>query len=483
MKQLGEILKSVGLPLNGVSFDTPVKGVALDSRKVKDGFLFIAYKGVALNGHDFIGKAIENGATTVILEDQNYAVDDNNVNYILVDDARSLTGPLAEAYYDYPTKDLVVVGVTGTNGKTTCATLMYQLMKQLSFKVGLISTIENKYLDVIEPAALTTPDPISLHQMFWKMREAGVTHVFMEVSSHALDQKRTAGIEFDIGVFTNITHDHLDYHTTFLEYINAKKLLFDHLSSNSKALVNIDDPNGKVMVQNSKAEVSTYALKRPADYKAKIISNALEGLHMLINQKEIFLKLVGDFNAYNALAIFGVADLLGVDEMDVLRTLSSLNSAEGRMDILYGSKKKVKAVVDYAHTPDALEKVLKTLKSASAQGRIITVVGCGGDRDKSKRPEMAKVAERYSSISIFTSDNPRSEDPEVILSEMIKGLDDQTSEYLEIVDRKEAIKTAYMLSREDDIILIAGKGHEKYQLIKGQKYPFDDKEIISALLH
>ena len=355
---------------------------------------------------------------------------------------------------------------------------------RLSFNCGLISTIEVKFGNTVTPSKLTTPDAISLQRLFREMKDAGITHVFMEASSHAIHQGRVDDVHFDHVVFTNITHDHLDYHKTFLDYIKAKKLLFDKLPASATALINVDDTNGSVMVQNSKADVHTYALRRPSNFKGKIISNEISGLHMDMAGTEVFLKIVGGFNAYNALAAYSTAIILGLDSHDVLRELSMITTAEGRFDIVRSENVGYTAVVDYAHTPDALENVLKTLVEIKKNdSRILTVVGCGGDRDKAKRPVMAKVAVRYSDVTILTSDNPRSEEPEDILDDMYSGLDKQSSkDVLRLSNRKEAIRTASMMANKGDTILIAGKGHEKYQEIKGEKVPFDDKKIIKHLM-
>ena len=483
MKRLEDILKGVDVK-SDYNAGLNISGLSNDSRKVKPGYLFVAYKGNAVDGHTYIERAIINGATVIVLEDSSYMTD-GNIDYILVSDARKITSRLASNFYDNAASDLTIVGVTGTNGKTTVATLLYKLLSNMGYKSGLISTVDIRIAEEVRPSKLTTPDPIDIQEIFFDMVGQGVTHVFMEVSSHALHQGRVEDIDFDCAVFTNITHDHLDYHNTFKEYIAAKKLLFDNLSQDTSAVINIDDKNGQVMVQNSKANVYTYALRRPAKFKAKILSNEVSGLHLNVNDQEVFLKLIGDFNAYNALAVYGVAVSLGLDEMEVLTELSNLQTAEGRMDLIVGTKKRCNAIVDYAHTPDALDKVLNTLKELRTDNQdIITVVGAGGDRDKTKRPKMAKIAVAYSDKVILTSDNPRTEDPEEILDDMMEGLSEEEKQNtIRISDRKEAIKMSSMIAKDGDIILIAGKGHEKYQEIMGQRFPFDDKEIISALLH
>ncbi|MBT8234259.1 MAG: UDP-N-acetylmuramoyl-L-alanyl-D-glutamate--2,6-diaminopimelate ligase [Saprospiraceae bacterium] len=461
-----------------------VYDITIDSRKVTEKSLFIAYKGYALNGHEFIKQAIENGATTILLEDENY-INDSNINFILVNNAKILLGEIASAFYDNPSSSLKVVGITGTNGKTTVASLLHNLFFNLGFKSGLLSTIINKVGEKELSTNLTTPDAISIQKMFRQMVDEGVEYVFMEVSSHALDQGRVSNVQFDIAVFTNISRDHLDYHDTFLDYINAKRKLFNDLPKSAKALVNIDDVNGKIMIQNSKANVVTYALRKPADFKVKILSNSIEGLHLVMQGHEVYLKLIGDFNAYNAMAVYGVATMLGIDEMEVLTSLSNLIAIEGRMDIVKSDVKGITGVIDYAHTPDALEQVLTTIAELNIQkGRIITVVGCGGNRDKGKRPLMGKIASRLSTITVLTSDNPRDENPNVIIEEMMEGVEKENEEkVVKIENRKEAIKMAALMAKPGDIILIAGKGHEKYQEIKGQKLPFNDKKIFSAFMH
>jgi len=484
LKLLEEILNTISYKTDSDLSGIDIAGVAIDSRIVEKDFLFIAYKGTRMDGHSFIDSAVDNGASCVVLDDADYIQSDSDTVYLLVKDARSLVSEIAAAFYNYPSKDLKVVGVTGTNGKTTTVSLLYELFEGLGYNAGLVSTIDNKFRGRKIAAELTTPDAVSLQRLFREMVDAGVSHVFMEVSSHALHQNRVKAVDFDVAVFTNITRDHLDYHGSFKAYIEAKKLLFDNLKPEAFALVNIDDINGGVMVQNSKARKMSYALKRPADFKCKIISNDLSGLHVEINRNEVFLRLVGRFNAYNASAVFGAGRLLGVDETDLLVVLSRLQPAEGRLEIVDTIGSEFKAVVDYAHTPDALDQILETLNDVvSAGGKIISVVGCGGDRDKGKRPEMARIAAGKSTKTIFTSDNPRNEDPEAILDDMINGLSpDQEKNVLRIADRKEAIKMACMLAGKNDVVLVAGKGHEKYQEIKGQRFPFDDKEIIRAFM-
>ncbi len=483
MKKLEKILESIEV-LNYLSLsEQVVKDVQIDSRQCTEGSLFIAYQGYAQDSHEYISSAVENGAQYVILDNRDY-IDKADVLYILVDNSQQSISRVASNYYEHPSRLMTVIGITGTNGKTTTANLLFDLFFRLGFSCGLVSTIEVKYSDTIIPAKLTTPDAISLQRLFRQMYDAGITHVFMEVSSHALHQGRVADVDYDHAVFTNITHDHLDYHKTFKDYIYAKKLLFDGLAKHNSALINIDDPNGKVMVQNSQASIYTYALRRPAKFKGKVISNELSGLHMDIEGKDIFLKMVGGFNAYNAIAVYGTGIALGLEEQDVLRELSMLVTAEGRLDMISKEGVSYTAVVDYAHTPDALEKVIKTLVEVKKDNvKLITVVGCGGDRDKKKRPKMAQVAATNSDILILTSDNPRTEDPEQIISDMFAGLEKELSNgVLRMSDRNEAIKMACLMANEGDIILIAGKGHEKYQEIKGERFPFDDKKIVLSYM-
>jgi UDP-N-acetylmuramoyl-L-alanyl-D-glutamate--2,6-diaminopimelate ligase len=482
LKKLKDILSSIVIN-NDVIIEGDISGIAIDSRKVKPGFLFIAYKGVHLDGHQYIDKAIEAGCRHVVLEDASYVLD-NDVQYVLVDDARLAASRIAANYYNHPSESLTVIGVTGTNGKTTVSSLMYELLTQLDVKAGLISTIDIRYNGVVSDAVLTTPDALSLQELFNDMRMSGVTHVVMEVSSHALHQNRVADVDYDLAVFTNITHDHLDYHGSFSEYIKAKQILFDNLKKTAVALVNIDDRNGDVIAQGSRASKVTYSLKRPADYKAKIISNEISGLQVDIDGYEVYLRMIGQFNVYNALAVYSSAVELGFDALEILKVMSNLNSAEGRMDFVRSDKVEYTAVIDYAHTPDALEKVLKTLSDVKKYGsQIITVVGAGGNRDKAKRPKMAYVANQNSDVLILTSDNPRNENAEAIIEEMLAGIQENKNKVLKVSDRREAIKLASVIANQGDIILIAGKGHEKYQEINGQKLPFDDKEIISALMH
>ncbi len=456
-----------------------IKKIEFDSRKAEQESLFVAVKGVHVDGHDFIGRAVENGAEVVVAE-KKVDLGAREVTWVIVENSAEALGILATTFYNHPSKEIQLVGVTGTNGKTTVATLLYQLFLSMGYKVGLLSTIENKIGHVVLDATHTTPDAVALNALLREMVDAGCDFAFMEVSSHAVAQSRIAGLVFSGAVFTNLSHDHLDYHKTFRAYLEAKKKFFDDLPKSAFALVNIDDKRGNVMVQNTKAKVYRYSLFHLADFKAKIIENSLKGLHLDLDNTEFFSRLIGDFNAYNLLAVYGVARLLGFEKMEVLQALSNLSSAEGRFDYVVDPRGERMGIVDYAHTPDALEKVLNTIFDLRQDDvKIITVVGCGGDRDKTKRPKMAKVAVDYSDQVILTSDNPRTEDPAQIIRDMEAGVPAYgTHKALSIEDRKNAIKTACRLAQKGDIVLVAGKGHEKYQEINGVKYPFDDKEVL-----
>ncbi|MDR3046740.1 MAG: UDP-N-acetylmuramoyl-L-alanyl-D-glutamate--2,6-diaminopimelate ligase [Bacteroidales bacterium] len=461
-----------------------VSAIEFDSRKVtrcdQEGVaLYVAQKGTLSDGHDFIEQAIAHGAGFIVCE----KLPENlhpEVVYIKVADSSIALGRLVSAFYDYPSSKLKLVGITGTNGKTTTVTLLYRLFLNMGFKTGLLSTIENKINEEIIPATHTTPDAVAINKLLKQMVDADCEYAFMEVSSHAICQHRTEGLSFTGAVFSNITHDHLDFHKTFAEYIKAKKLFFDKLPKKSFALTNIDDKNGLVMVQNSKATVFTYSLINLADFKGKVLENSFEGMLMTINNRETWFKLAGKFNAYNLLAIFGTASLLGLSQEEVLVKMSELESAAGRFQCIKGSENR-QAIVDYAHTPDALQNVLVTIRDIVQQNfEVITVVGCGGDRDHSKRPIMADMVCRYSNKVILTSDNPRSEDPSQILADMEKGVPQHLKKNVLVIEnRKDAIKTATMLLPKNGILLIAGKGHENYQEIKGIKYPFDDRKIVS----
>lgn len=483
MKLLKDILYKSGLEEVVGSTNVAISSICFDSRKVQNYSLFIATKGVQVDGHEFINKAIEGGAIAVVCE-QIPPVKKENVVYIRVKDASFALGNIASNFYDNPSSKLKVVGVTGTNGKTTTATLLYNLFRSMGKKVGLLSTVRNKINDDVIEATHTTPDAIQLNTLLSRMVKEDCTHCFMEVSSHAVVQHRITGIEFAGGIFTNITHDHLDYHKTFDEYIKAKKGFFDALPEEAFALVNKDDKHGMIMLQNTRASKNTFALKSSADFTAKIIENHFSGLHLNMDGQEIWSKLIGEFNAYNLLGIYATARLLGEDKFSVLTHLSSVSSVDGRFDCVRTST-NITGIVDYAHTPDALKNVLKTINDIrTGNEKIITIVGCGGNRDAAKRPIMASIACEQSDRVILTSDNPRNEKPEDILREMEKGV--SASNYkklLTIVDRKEAIKAACSFAEPGDIILLAGKGHEKYQEINGVKYPFDDKEILTEALN
>ena len=459
-----------------------VKGICFDSRQVKPGFLFIAIKGVQSDGHAFIEKAVSSGAVAVVAEQFPDAVSDQVV-YVTVKSSSRALGVIASNFYGNPSEKLKLVGVTGTNGKTTVATLLFKLFSSLNYRCGMLSTVVNRIVDKDFVATHTTPDPIQINELLVKMLEEKCTHCFMEVSSHAADQGRIEGLHFTGGLFTNITHDHLDYHHTFESYIRAKKIFFDGLASDAFALVNVDDKRGMVMLQNTKARKQTFGIKKMADFKAKIVTNTIEGLELEIGERNVWFKLIGDFNAYNLLTVYGAACLLGEDSETVLLNLSALTGAPGRFEtVLPGSK--FTAILDYAHTPDALKNVLETIEHfRTGQEQIISVVGCGGDRDRTKRPLMAAVACKYSTKVIFTSDNPRNEDPMDIIKEMQTGVGPTDArKTLVMVNREEAIKTACMLAKENDIILVAGKGHENYQEIKGVKHPFNDKEVMERML-
>ncbi|MGM0946405.1 MAG: UDP-N-acetylmuramoyl-L-alanyl-D-glutamate--2,6-diaminopimelate ligase [Bacteroidota bacterium] len=482
MTILKDILYKVSLVSTTGDMEVEVKNIVFDSRKVEEGSLFVAIPGTQVDGHDFIDKAVDTGARVIVCE---RLPEDKSpkITWVQVKKASQALGVMASNFYDNPSHSIKVVAVTGTNGKTTTVTLLHQLFTSMGYSTGLLSTVENRINEEILPATHTTPDAVSVQALLRKMADAGCTHCFMEASSHAIVQERIAGLKLIGAVFTNISHDHLDYHETFEEYIKAKKKLFDDLPKDAFALVNGDDKRGAVMLQNCKATPQTFALKSPADFKAKVLSNTLEGLELDINGKPVWFRLIGDFNAYNLLGVLGVAVLLGEDEDEVMQVLSGIRGAKGRFDRI--SIGGVTAIVDYAHTPDALENVLKTINGVRTGGeQLITVVGCGGNRDKSKRPIMAKLAVQESDKAILTSDNPRFEEPEAILQDMQAGVGpSDLRKTLTIVDRKEAIKTACMLSQVGDIILIAGKGHEDYQEIKGVKYHFDDAEVVSEFLN
>lgn len=482
MKTLADILYKVPLKAVAGSTDVVISGVQIDSRKAGHRSVFVAVRGVAVDGHKFIDKAIESGAIAVVCEELP-PVQKEGVTYVQTSDSAEASGMLAHNFYGQPSAKLKLLGVTGTNGKTTIATLLYKLFTSLGYACGLVSTVENMIDGRIIPSTHTTPDAVSLNELLKGMVEAGCEYAFMEVSSHAVHQRRIGGLQFAGGIFSNITHDHLDYHKTFDEYIKAKKGFFDALPSSAFALTNADDKRGAVMLQNTAAKKLSYSLRTAADFKGKILENGLSGLVMTVNDQEVHFRLIGEFNAYNLLAVYGAAISLGQNKHDVLQCLSNTTGAEGRFDYSVSPKEKVIAIVDYAHTPDALMNVLATIKKLK-QGheQIITVVGCGGDRDKTKRPVMGEVACEHSDKVIFTSDNPRSEDPVQILADMENGLPvSARRKYVAIADRAQAIKQAISMAKPDDIVLVAGKGHEKYQEIKGVKHHFDDKEVVQEM--
>jgi UDP-N-acetylmuramoyl-L-alanyl-D-glutamate--2,6-diaminopimelate ligase len=482
LKLLSDILYKTDLLQISGTTDREIESIVFDSRQVRQGSLFVATKGLTHDGHDFIEKAIVSGAVAIVCQ-QMPAKTEFDVTYIQVADSTKALGIMASNFYDNPSASIKLVGITGTNGKTTIATLLYRLFQTAGFKSGLISTVVNKIGEENIPSRYTTPDAIELNKLFSEMVQQGCSHCFMEVSSHAIHQERVAGVKFAGGIFTNITHDHLDYHKTFSEYLNAKKTFFDRLDRNSFALTNADDKNGWVMLQNTSAKKFSYAIKNIADYKGKILEDQISGLVMQIDGRDVWCKLVGVFNASNLMAIYACARLLGIDGDEALTAISALESVEGRFDYFTG-RENITGIIDYAHTPDALENVLKTINTLRKfNERIITVVGCGGNRDAAKRPVMATIAASMSDQLIITSDNPRFEDPEAIINDMKKGLDPTgEKKTLVVQNRREAIKVAASLANVGDIILVAGKGHEKYQEIEGVRYPFDDKEILREAL-
>ena len=479
---LKDIIYKVAIEAVKGSTDIAIDKIEFDSRKIGANDAFVAIRGTISNGHDYIETAIWNGAIAVIC-DTLPEILTPRITYIKVKDTNTALAFMAANYFGNPSEKLKLVGITGTNGKTTIASLLYQLFKKAGFKVGLLSTVKILVAEVEYKATHTTPDSLTINHYLREMVEAGVEYCFMEVSSHGIHQKRTEALHFVGGIFTNLSHDHLDYHPTFADYRDVKKSFFDNLPKTAFILTNIDDKNGQVMLQNTSAKKLTYALKSYADYKAQILENQLSGLLLKINGNEVWVKLIGTFNAYNLLAIYGTAIELGMESLEVLRLLSDLESVSGRFQYIV-SNSNITAIVDYAHTPDALENVLKTINDIRTKNeQLITVVGCGGNRDKAKRPIMAGIATELSDKTILTSDNPRNEDPEVILNEMERGVAPQNfKKSLTITDRKQAIKTACQLAQPNDIILIAGKGHETYQEIQGVRHDFDDMKIVKELL-
>ncbi|HEY4627921.1 MAG TPA: UDP-N-acetylmuramoyl-L-alanyl-D-glutamate--2,6-diaminopimelate ligase [Flavobacterium sp.] len=482
MSILKDILYKVAIEAVKGSTDIAIDKMDFDSRKIEKNDVFIAIRGTISDGHDYIEKAIQQGAVAIVCDTFPETIT-KGITYVQVKDTNSALAFMAANYFGNPSEKLKLVGITGTNGKTTIASLLYQLFNKAGFKVGLLSTVKILVDEKEYKATYTTPDSITINHFLKEMVENGVEYCFMEVSSHGIHQKRTEALHFVGGIFTNLSHDHLDYHPTFAEYRDVKKSFFDDLPKSAFALVNIDDKNGPVMLQNTAAKKLTYALKSYADYKAQILENQLSGLLLKINGNEVWVKLIGTFNAYNLLAIYGTAVQLGMESLEVLRLLSDLESVSGRFQFIV-SASNITAIVDYAHTPDALENVLKTINDIRTKNeQLITVVGCGGNRDKTKRPIMAAIASDLSDKAIFTSDNPRNEDPEVIITEMEKGVAPQNyKKTLTITDRKQAIKTACQLAQPNDIILIAGKGHETYQEINGVRHDFDDMKIVKEIL-
>lgn len=480
--KLSELLKNVKpIAVHG-DIDIDIKGVNIDSRKIENGHLFIAIKGTQVDGHKFIDKAIALGATAILLEDMPETLEDK-VTYVQVKSTEEDAGKVATLFYGDPSKKLKLVGVTGTNGKTTIATLLYEMFREFGYKVGLLSTVCNYIDDKAIPADHTTPDPIELNRLLGDMVAEGCEYAFMECSSHAIHQRRISGLDFTGAIFTNLTRDHLDYHKTFENYRNAKKMFFDDLSKNAFAITNADDKNGMIMVQNTKATIKTYSIKRMADFRAKILECHFEGMYLEIDGKEVGVQFIGKFNVSNLLAVYGAAVMLGKKPEDILVALSTLKSVNGRLEPIQ-SPEGYTAIVDYAHTPDALENVLAAIHEVldTKGGHIITVCGAGGHRDKGKRPLMAQEAVKQSDTVILTSDNPRDEDPQAIINDMLAGLDTkQKKKVLNIVDRKEAIRTAAMMAKKGDVILVAGKGHENYQEINGVKHHFDDHEVIREI--
>ncbi len=480
MKTLHDILHGIKVIKLSGDINTAIDNINNNSKNIKPNGLFIAKKGNNVDGHLFIDNAINNGAIAVVCsEDVNIP---DNIAKIIVEDSIEAEGLIAANFYDHPSEKLKVIGITGTNGKTTTATLIYQLLNNLGQKAGLISTITYKYGNVELPSINTTPDAIELNKLMYEMWMNGCSYAVMEVSSHSIVQKRICGINFAGGIFTNITHEHLDYHGTFDNYIKAKKTLFDNLPADAFALVNIDDKNGKIMVQNTKAKVFTYGLSRMADFHARILENTLQGLHLEINDNDAWFLLLGRFNAYNILAAYGVAIILGFDNQNILSELSKIPPINGRFNVIYYDD--IYIIIDYAHTPDALENILSTINEMDINGRIITVFGAGGNRDKTKRPLMGKIASQYSDMVIITSDNPRNEDPSAIISDIEKGVPANLNpKVFKIEDRADAIKMAINIANKGDIIVIAGKGHETYQEIKGVKNHFDDREVVLQIIN
>ncbi|MDR1866181.1 MAG: UDP-N-acetylmuramoyl-L-alanyl-D-glutamate--2,6-diaminopimelate ligase [Bacteroidales bacterium] len=483
MKTLADLIENVSVTSVIGNVRIPVRAVCFDSRAAEPGSLFVAVRGATLDGHLFVPDAVRQGVSAIVCETTPVSVR-NDITYIITGNSAEALGLICAKFYDEPSKQLTLVGVTGTNGKTTIATLLYRLFRQRGYRAGLISTVAYYVNDEKKEASHTTPDPVQLNSLLSQMVREGCTHCFMEVSSHAAAQDRIAGLHFAGGIFSNLTHDHLDFHKTFAEYLKAKKSFFDRLPATAFALVNKDDRNGTVMVQNTPAKVKTYALKSMADFRCRIVERHFEGMQLQMEGREVWIRFIGEFNAYNLLAVYAAAMLLGQTPEETLTALSTLTPVDGRFEFIR-SADGVTAVVDYAHTPDALENVLRAIRDiAPDTAQIITVVGCGGDRDKTKRPEMAKIAAEGSSRVILTSDNPRSEPPEAIIGDMLAGLDAEgRRKTVTITDRREAIRTACIMARTGDMVLIAGKGHETYQIAGGVKSHFDDREEVRKIFN
>lgn len=482
MKKLSDLLYKVSIEKLIGNVGSSIKNISFDSRKIESGYIFFAIKGYDLDGHKYIPQAITQGATVVVCEELPEELSDY-VTYVQVKNSSIALGIVASNFYDNPSEKLTLAGITGTNGKTTTTTLLYNLFTQLGFRCALLSTIENRISDKVLNSNHTTPDPITINQLLAQAVDEGCQYAFMEVSSHGIHQNRLAGLTFKIGAFTNITHDHLDYHQTFSNYIAAKKKFFDELPKTAIAITNMDDKNGLIMLQNTNAKKVTYSLKSNSEYKGKIIENRLDGMFLQFNNQEFWTVLAGKFNAYNELLAYTIASELGFDSLDIVTALSKLQRVKGRFETYVSDDKKY-IIVDYAHTPDALQNILEAInQSRTRNEKLITVFGCGGHRDKEKRPKMGNIATRLSDLAIITSDNPRDENPDEIIQEIETGIEPQnTNKYLSITDRKQAIRTAIKMAAPKDIILIAGKGHENYQEINGKHFPFDDMKIAKELL-
>lgn len=482
MKKLSDLLYKVSIEKLIGNVGSSIKNISFDSRKIESGYIFFAIKGYDLDGHKYIPQAITQGATVVVCEELPEELSDY-VTYVQVKNSSIALGIVASNFYDNSSEKLTLAGITGTNGKTTTTTLLYNLFTQLGFRCALLSTIENRISDKVLNSNHTTPDPITINQLLAQAVNEGCQYAFMEISSHGIHQNRLAGLTFKIGAFTNITHDHLDYHQTFSNYIAAKKKFFDELPKTAIAITNLDDKNGLIMLQNTNAKKVTYSLKSNSEYKGKIIENRLDGMLLQFNNQEFWTVLAGKFNAYNELLAYTIASELGFDSLDIVTALSKLQRVKGRFETYVSDDKKY-IIVDYAHTPDALQNILEAInQSRTRNEKLITVFGCGGHRDKEKRPKMGNIATRLSDLAIITSDNPRDENPDEIIQEIETGIEPQnTNKYLSITDRKQAIRTAIKMAAPKDIILIAGKGHENYQEINGKHFPFDDMKIAKELL-